>query len=154
MRSFLLLPFALFAALPAVAEPPKAPARKTTVSIKGQAFLINGQPTYKGRTWNGKTIEGLLMNSRMVQATFDDLNPDTRARWIYPDTKKWDADRNTREFLAAMPEWRKRGLLAVTLNLQGGSPSPRASRGRCRSPFSPCPRPSGARPGRSRRGRG
>ena len=42
--------------------------------------------------------------------------------WAYPDTGKWDAERNTREFLAAMPEWRRHGLLAFTLNLQGGSP--------------------------------
>jgi hypothetical protein len=99
------------------------PARKTAVSIRGDVFLINGEPTYKGRTWNGKKVEGLLMNSRMVQATFDDLNPDTRDRWAYPDTKKWDADRNTREFVAAMPDWHKHGLLAVTVNLQGGSPT-------------------------------
>jgi hypothetical protein len=108
---------------PAIAaQPAKAPPRKTEVSIRGDAFLINGEPTYKGRTWKGKKIEGLLMNSRMVQATFDDLNPDTRDKWAYPDTKKWDADRNTREFVAAMPQWRKHGLLAVTVNLQGGSP--------------------------------
>jgi len=31
----------------------------------------------------------------MVQATFNDRNPDTVERWAYPDTKKWDADRNT-----------------------------------------------------------
>ena len=62
------------------------------------------------------------MNSRMVQGTFDDLNPDTVARWAYPDTRKWDAERNTREFVAAMPGWRRHGLLAVTLNFQGGSP--------------------------------
>ena len=98
------------------------PARKTAVSVREDAFHVNGQPTYKGRTWNGKKVEGLLLNSRMVQATFDDLNPDTRDRWAYPDTKKWDADRNTTEFLAAMPEWRKHGLLAITVNLQGGSP--------------------------------
>jgi hypothetical protein len=42
--------------------------------------------------------------------------------WAYPDTKRWDAERNTREFLAAIPEWRRHGLLAFTLNLQGGSP--------------------------------
>ena len=42
--------------------------------------------------------------------------------WQYPDTGKWDADRNTGEFVAAMPQWRRHGLLAVTLNLQGGSP--------------------------------
>jgi hypothetical protein len=118
MRAAFLLPFALF-----TAEPAKAPAaRKTAVAVKGDAFLINGEPTYKGRTWNGKKVEGLLLNSRMVQATFDDLNPETVGKWAYPDTKKWDPDRNTREFVAAMPGWRKHGLLAVTLNLQGGSP--------------------------------
>ena len=31
-------------------------------------------------------------------------------------------DRNTDEFIAAMPIWAKSGLLAFTLNLQGGSP--------------------------------
>lgn len=96
--------------------------RKTAVAIVADKFHINGQPTYKGRVWNGKPVEGLLMNSRMVQATFDDRNPDTTARWAYPDTKQWNADRNTAEFIAMMPTWRKHGLLAVTLNLQGGSP--------------------------------
>jgi hypothetical protein len=96
--------------------------RQSTVTIVGEAFHLNGQPTYAWRTWNGHKIEGLLMNSRMVQATFDDLNPDTRSQWAYPDTKQWDAERNVREFLAAMPIWRKHGLLAITVNLQGGSP--------------------------------
>lgn len=96
--------------------------QQTRVSIVGDAFHINGQPTYAGRTWQGKKIEGLLLNSRMVQATFDDLNPETRHLWAYPDTKVWDAERNVREFIAAMPEWRKHGLLAITVNLQGGSP--------------------------------
>ena len=49
------------------------------------------------------------------------------ARWKYPDTGQWDAERNTREFLAAMPEWRRHGLLAFTINLQGGMPAPNAS---------------------------
>jgi hypothetical protein len=99
-----------------------AEPRKTEVSIVGEAFHINGQPTYAGRTWQGHKIEGLLLNSRMVQGIFDDLNPDTAGKWAYPDTGKWDAERNTREFLAAMPEWRRHGLLAFTINLQGGSP--------------------------------
>jgi hypothetical protein len=101
---------------------PDAPNRKTAVGIDGDEFTINGQPTYSGRTWHGKKIEGLLLNSRMVQAIFDDRNPETVSRWVYPDTKTWDPDRNTREFVAAMPEWRKHGLLAVTVNLQGGNP--------------------------------
>ena len=96
-------------------------AAATEVAIRGENFLINGKPTYAGRTWQGQSIEGLLFNSRMVQGVFDDLNPATRARWNYPDGA-WDADRNTREFVAAMPEWRRHGLLAFTLNLQGGSP--------------------------------
>lgn len=50
------------------------------------------------------------------------MNPDTVGRWAYKDTGKWDPERNTREFLAAMPEWRKHGLLGITINLQGGSP--------------------------------
>ena len=104
------------------AEPGKAPARKTLVSIVGEEFHINGKPTYAGRSWNGHNVQGLLMNSRMVQAVFDDKNPATVGRWAYPDTRKWDADRNTTEFINAMTEWRRHGLLAVTLNLQGGSP--------------------------------
>lgn len=100
-----------------------AAERQTAVAISGDSFHINGEPTYKGREWRGKSIEGLLMNSRMVQGIFDDRNPDTVARWAYPDSGKWDAERNTREFLAAMPEWRKRGLLAFTINFQGGSPT-------------------------------
>lgn len=94
----------------------------TTVTIVGEDFHLNGQPTYPGRSWRGQRIEGLLLNSRMVQATFDDRNTNTVARWAYPDTGRWDAERNTREFIAAMPEWRRHGLQAVTLNLQGGSP--------------------------------
>jgi hypothetical protein len=78
--------------------------------------------TYHGRTWRDHRIEGLLLNSRMVQGIFDDQNPQTRARWAYPDTGQWDAQRNTREFIAAMPVWRRHGLLAFTLNLPGGSP--------------------------------
>ncbi|MEP6716819.1 MAG: hypothetical protein ABJC09_14705 [Terriglobia bacterium] len=83
---------------------------------------MNGKRTYAGRSWKGMKIEGLLMNVRAVQAIFDDENPETRKRWAYPDTGKWDAERNVREFLAALPEWRRHGVLAFTVNLQGGSP--------------------------------
>jgi len=102
--------------------PAQAVERKTKVSIVGSAFHINGSPTYAGREWRGHKIEGLLMNSRMVQGIFADRNPETVALWAYPDTRKWDAGRNTDEFIAAMPEWRRHGLLAFTINFQGGSP--------------------------------
>lgn len=97
-------------------------AQNTVVSIQGDQFYINGKPTYPGRTWNGYKVEGLLMNSRMVQGIFDDLNPETASSFAYPDTKKWDADRNNREFVAAMSEWYRYGMNAFTLNMQGGSP--------------------------------
>lgn len=97
-------------------------AAATEITIQGEDFLIDGRPTLQGRTWKGARLEGLLPNSRMVQGIFDDRNPDTVSQWAYPDTGKWDAERNTREFLAAMPEWRRHGLLAFTINLQGGSP--------------------------------
>jgi len=115
--------FAKLAGALAAASPDReSPQRKTEVSIRGEAFYLNGRPTYEGRTWYGKKIEGLLFNARMVQAIFDDLNPETRKHWAYPDTGQWDPQRNTREFLAAMPLWREHGLLAMTLNLQGGNP--------------------------------
>lgn len=98
------------------------PTGKTEISIQGDAFYINGRPTYEGRYWQGYKIEGLLFNARLVQGIFDDLNPHTRQRWAYPDTGVWDPERNTQEFLAAMPQWRAYGLLAFTINLQGGSP--------------------------------
>lgn len=95
----------------------------TEVSILGNQFLINGELTYKGRFWQGNKIEGLLMNSRMVQGIFDDSNEATKHQFAYPDTQTWNAKRNTDEFIAAMPLWKNMGLLAFTLNLQGGSPT-------------------------------
>jgi hypothetical protein len=114
-----------------------AQARRTDVTIRGDAFYINGRPTYAGRTFNGKRIEGLLMNTRVVQGIFDDLNPETASRWVYPDTKRWDPDRNTSEFTAAMPEWKRHGVLAFTINLQGGSPGFAGGRGRGRGTAPP-----------------
>lgn len=95
---------------------------KTAVSIVEDAFYINGEITYPGRFYQDNKIEGLLINTRMVQGIFDDRNPETIHLWEYPDTGEWDAERNTREFLAAMPRWRAHGVLAFTINLQGGSP--------------------------------
>ncbi|MEZ4903657.1 MAG: hypothetical protein R2822_18810 [Spirosomataceae bacterium] len=60
---------------------------KPKLASRAKKFYINGKPTFKGRTWNGYEIEGLLPNSRMVQGIFDDRNPDTRAQWAYPDTQ-------------------------------------------------------------------
>ena len=94
---------------------------RTVVSIERDAFLIDGKPTYHSRLYDGKKIEGLLLNARLVQGVFDDRNQETRTRWDYPDGP-WDPERNTSEFIAMMPSWRGAGLLSFTINLQGGSP--------------------------------
>jgi len=104
-----------------LAPQPQRATRATVVSIAGREFRVNGRPTYAGRSYDGATVQGLLFNSRMVQGIFDDRNTETRSRWTYPDGP-WDADRNTREFIAAMALWKANGLLAFTINLQGGSP--------------------------------
>lgn len=104
------------------AAPLARAAGKTEIAIRGEQFLLNGKLTYAGRTFEGMKIEGLLFNSRMIQGIYDDENPQTVSLWKYPDTGKWDAERNTREFVAAMPEWKRHGMLGFTIGLQGGSP--------------------------------
>ncbi|WP_417812479.1 hypothetical protein [Thalassospira alkalitolerans] len=94
----------------------------TKVSIQNEMFLIDGVPTHKGREWKGHKIEGLLFNNRVVQAIFDDENPDTAHQWVYPDTGVWDPERNLAEFIEALPLYKEKGCDAVTVNLQGGMP--------------------------------
>ena len=79
----------------------------TVVSIQDGGFVLNGRPTYAGRSWKGHRIEGLLFNSRMANAIADDENPSTRGGWAYADGD-WDAERNTAEFIAALPAYRAR----------------------------------------------
>ncbi len=116
-----VLAAAVAAFLVACGFPSEAPGR-TSVSIRGAKFLVDGRVTYPGRP-----VEGMLLNSRMVQAVFDDENPATRRLWRYPDTGRWHPDRNTGEFVAALPLYAAHGLRAVTIGLQGGLPQPGAA---------------------------
>jgi hypothetical protein len=92
------------------------------VSIDGTDFRISGAVTYPGTP-----VEGLLLNSRMANAIFDDENPSTVSMWKYPDTGRWDPERNLNEFVAALPAYAAKGLRAVSINLQGGNPVPGCS---------------------------
>lgn len=78
----------------------------TQVSIEGQSWFINGKPTNPGTP-----AEGLLMNVRMVNATFED-----RRR---PD---FNAEANADRFVEKIPVYAAHGVNAFTLNLQGGMP--------------------------------
>ena len=84
-------------------------------------FRIDGTPTYAGRSWRGHRIEGRLFNSRMANAIADDENPSTRGAWAYADGD-WDAERSTREFIAALPSLSRARAAGSLLNLSGGSP--------------------------------
>lgn len=94
----------------------------TTISIDGTKWLIDGEPLHKGRKYKGSSIEGLLFNCRMVQAIFDDENPETVKQWAYPDTGLWCPERNLNEIIEALPLYKSYGCDAITINLQGGMP--------------------------------
>jgi len=79
---------------------------QTRIAIVDGCWHLNGKITYPGAP-----AEGLLMNVRMVNSTFED-----RAK---PD---FDAEANTDRFLAQIPAYAAHGVRAFTLCLQGGMP--------------------------------
>ena len=79
---------------------------RTKVSVSGERWLINGQVTNPGTE-----AEGLLTNTRMVNATFEDR--------FKPG---FSADENANTFIAGIPGYVNMGVNAFTLNLQGGMP--------------------------------
>ena len=85
---------------------------QTEVSIDGTNFFINGKITYA--EYISEAL-GKLMNVRMVNSVFDDENPETRPAGF-------DAESNTTQFIESMEEYKSKGILAFTINLQGGFP--------------------------------
>ena len=81
-------------------------ASATSVSIDGTNWKINNAITHPGAP-----AEGLLMNVRMVNSTFEDASK--------PD---FDSTTNTDQFLSKIPEYKSYEVRAITLNLQGGFP--------------------------------
>ncbi len=79
---------------------------QTRIAIVDRAWHINGKVTYPGAA-----AEGLLMNVRMVNSTFED-----RSR------PEFDAEANTDRFIAQSPDYAASGVRAFTLCLQGGMP--------------------------------
>ncbi len=71
----------------AASSPSQQFSPMTSVAISQNQFLLNGQATYRGYI---SEVRGLLMNARMVNAIFDDENPQTRAAGF-------ELDRNSEE---------------------------------------------------------
>ena len=93
---------------------------KTHVNINGEKFLINGKLTYSEMQSSNPKVHGLIMNARFIQAIFDDkAMPERFARF---GRDKYDPEKNTEDFIKALPEWYKYGLRAFTVGLQGGGP--------------------------------
>ncbi len=93
---------------------------KTTLSIRGQDFLINGKLTYSEIAGSNPSAHGLLMNARFIQGIYDDSADRQRyARW---GRGEWDPEAHTDELCAALPEWHRHGLRAITVGFQGGGP--------------------------------
>ena len=87
-----------------------AEAQRTTVSIAGATWQLNGKVTHPSTA-----AEGQLLNVRMVNAVFEDANDATRP-------KGFDADVNTRAFFRRLPAYVSQGVRAFTISLQGGDP--------------------------------
>ena len=81
-------------------------AGETELQIIGGRWHLNGAITYKGAP-----AEGLLMNVRMVNATFEDRKD-----------SKFDPEANTKAFLNKIDDYYSHGVRAFTFCLQGGMP--------------------------------
>ena len=92
---------------------------KTTLTIDGTRFRINGEYTYAEIPNCPEAYHGLLMNARFIQGIFDDKVDAGRFNRF---GRTFDADRNTEDLIAALPAWHAAGLRAFTVGFQGGGP--------------------------------
>jgi hypothetical protein len=93
--------------------------RGAAVSIDGERFLIDGKVHVPADADRGPAYEqpdgaGDLRRRESADGTALAL----------PGLRAWNAARNTRAFVAALPRYAPRGLRAVTVGPQGGNPVP------------------------------
>ena len=91
---------------------------KTCLDVRGKDFYINGRLVYDEIPGAGNS-KGLLMNSRFIQGVFDDKTDSSRFNRF---GKIFDPNKNTDDLIAALPQWYKYGLRAITVGFQGGWP--------------------------------
>jgi hypothetical protein len=92
---------------------------RTNLQIHGERFHINGQPVYVEIAGSNPNVHGLLMNARFIQGVFD--GEADRERY-HRFGRRFDPDANTNDLIAALPEWYRYGLRAITVGFQGGGP--------------------------------
>ena len=92
---------------------------KTVLTVQGEDFLINGQKVYAEIEGSKPEAHGLLMNARFIQGIFDDK---ADAKRFNRFGRTFNADKNTDELIAALPQWYDYGLRAFTVGFQGGGP--------------------------------
>jgi len=103
---------------------------RTILEIRGEDFLINGALTYSADTGSDADVHGLLFNVRAANAIFDDRDGSLPPGWLddpgdrpdnnYAGFGTWDPAQNTSRFINQLPLWRRKGVLAVSVNFQGG----------------------------------
>jgi hypothetical protein len=103
---------------------------QTVLEILGENFLINGVLTYSTDKESDSDIHGLLFNVRAANAIFDDRDGSLPEGWLddpgdradnnYAGFGAWDPAQNTSRFINQLPLWRRKGVLAVSVNFQGG----------------------------------
>ncbi len=101
-RIVLLLTLALGGPILTTAAEPT----RTHVAIVNGQWQINGEVTYRGAR-----AGGLLLNVRMVNATFEDANEKTRPKGFDPEV-------NTDEFIARVPDYVAQGVRATVIRME------------------------------------
>ena len=78
------------------------------ITISGTDFYLDGVILNQG-----SEAEGLLMNSRMVQATVDFSDES--------EVSNWNAEANTAAFIAMLDDYKAKGVNSLMINVQGGN---------------------------------
>lgn len=90
---------------------------KTTLRISGENFFINDRLVYDEIPGSNPRMHGLIMNARFIQGISDDRREPSRFNRF---SRTFDAETNTDDLIAALPEWYRYGMRAFTVGLQGG----------------------------------
>ena len=118
-----ILPLALMlASTLAPAARPKPPrVRPMSPSRRRCSPSTASRPT-RAAPGRARRSRACCSTRRMVQGIFDDLNPETRDQWAYPDTASGTPSATRASSSPPCRSGASTACSAFTINLQGGSP--------------------------------